>query len=262
MKLPIAPTIVDAYRIFFANLGAFARLAWFPVIAQFAAAVFARNYVPGLAPETSEKLWLLGMSLEILVLFLGIPATTAWYRLVALGREDRCARIRYSVRATELQYLWRYLVFLVVVLSVGFCIVLAASEICTATASCEEFESSVLAGPFLLMPFVVVALSFVRFMLVLPAAATGRRMRFGDSWRLTKGNGYRLGALLFLAGAPFYIFPEVLEIVYFGGFPEDELINPMSYLVLEAIVYWFFFTIDVSVLALVFKKFDLEVSPG
>jgi hypothetical protein len=95
-------------------------------------------------------------------------------------------------------------------------------------------------------------------MIVLPAAATGRRMSFGHSWRVTKGNGFRIGALIALAAAPIYIYPEVLDIVNFGGFPKGEFVDPISYLILEAIVYWFFFTIHVSVLALLFKKLIWE----
>ena len=112
MTLSIFPTLIKAYRLFFANLGVYARLIWFPAVAQFAAAVFSRNYVPRLEPESSEDLVLLGVTLEIFTWAPVIPAATAWSRLAIFGKNDGRARIAYSVRVAEWRYLWRSLVFL------------------------------------------------------------------------------------------------------------------------------------------------------
>ena len=37
MSLPVIATIVEAYRLFFANLTLYARLYWFPVLMQLGA---------------------------------------------------------------------------------------------------------------------------------------------------------------------------------------------------------------------------------
>jgi hypothetical protein len=82
MKLPVIPTLIEAYRLFFANLDIFARLVWFPVVVQFAAAVFARNYLPALDAEDPGRFSLFGASVEAFSYVLAIPASTAWCRLV------------------------------------------------------------------------------------------------------------------------------------------------------------------------------------
>ena len=142
--------------------------------------------------------------------------------------------------------------------AVVLCILLVLSEICLGPASCEAVEATLLTGPVITILLGVVLLSLVRFMLVFPAVAVGHKMQFGDSWRITKGQGFQLGFLVLLAAFPLYICPVVLEYTFFGGLQEGDVV----YLILEAIVYWFVFTIDVSVLALFFKKHVLDCTRG
>ncbi|MPY75634.1 MAG: hypothetical protein GEU87_15395 [Alphaproteobacteria bacterium] len=256
MKLLVIHTLIESYRLFFANLGAFARLVWFPLVAQFIAAMFSRNYVPGLDPESPAYLSLswFGAWLEAFAWILSIPAMTAWYRLVVLGREDRLARFTYSVGAAEWRFLCRAFIFGVAALAILAGISVAAWLAFFPSASWDEFESQTFSDPVLLILPGVVAFSLARFLLVFPAVAIGQELGFCSAWRVTKGNGFRLSTMVVLAAFPSYAGSAILDYAFFGGLMGPDTVYPLAYLILEATIYWFFFTIDASVLGIAYRE--------
>jgi hypothetical protein len=102
----------------------------------------------------------------------------------------------------------------------------------------------------------------VRLLLVLPAVAIGRKESLVESFRLTRGNGWRLSLLVLLALWPTYICYEIIEYFFFVDNDVFERVEPIEYLILEAMISWFFFTIDISVMALAYKMLVSEASLG
>jgi len=250
MKLPVIAIIVDAYRLLFANFGIAARLNCFPVLLQFAAAIVARNYLPGLDPENPDRFSWLTTCLEAASYLFAIPAETAWYRLVILGKDDSHARIRYSVRLAEWRYLIRGVLLFIIVGAVFTCLATAAWAIPPLSQAMESLniEELVLAALLGIAIFSVTHLLFV-----LPSAALGQRADFRDSLRTTRGNGWRLFLLIILAVGPSIIFLYIMDYIFFESIGWHSGVYPIEYLVLEFILYFFFITIDVSAIALSFK---------
>lgn len=207
MKLPVIATVVEAYRLFFANLAVYARLIWFPAIVLFTASVYARNYLPTAYEESADALpILIGTLLEIVAwTVVTVPAMTAWSRLVVLGRDNADTRLSFSIRAAEWRYLYREILLLLAVVMLGIALFIAALLAgCALFPHCNMDELAEMAAPFMNAFLVLVLLCFARLTLVFPAVAVGRVATFGDSWRLAKGNGFRLALLMLIVLLPTY----------------------------------------------------------
>jgi hypothetical protein len=136
---------------------------------------------------------------EILITLLFVimvPAITAWHRLVLLGHNDRNARISYSVRSSEWQYLGN--AALLILLPP---LVMVPAAFLVISISYSSYISIII--PIVL--FILVCTCLLRLSLVLPAAAVGAPMSFRNSWDLTRGNTWHLIVISLLTFFPFAI---------------------------------------------------------
>lgn len=249
-RLPVVATIIEAYRIFFANLSIFARLFWFPAMVAFAAAVCARHYLPSIGTAGDESFDNLGTSLEVAALLFEIPAITAWYRLVILGSSDGNARIQYSVGIEE----WRYLIRTALLIAI---FLVAIGILFSLAWSVPQFEEA-LEEPFVEACLLAAVLSaglfaVVPFLFLLPAASIGKSMTILDSMSATNGNRCRIFITFIFTLLPGITFIP-LDYVFFGEIVEYGIVYPVEYLILESAICWFFYTISISVIALAYRK--------
>jgi hypothetical protein len=67
---------------------------------------------------------------------------------------------------------------------------------------------------------------------------------------------------MLLALLPWIICYQILEHFFFSDSFSYERIDPIEYLILETINSWFFFTIDISALAIAYKMLKPQASRG
>lgn len=250
MKLPVVATIIEGYRLFFANLGIFARLVWLPAIVEFSATVWARYYLPATETGGGENFPLLAVSLEVAALPVAVPAITAWYRLVILGNSSE-ARIRYSIQVEE----WRYLLRGTFLILIAVLIILGLAWVVWEVPLLDEAMQYPIVEEFVFVAILGCSvMGVVQWLFVLPAVAVGKTMTFSDSLSATKGNTLRLFLLVMVAILPSWIAFIPLDYAFFGRMVEDSIKYPIEYLILESTINWFFFTINISVVALAYKK--------
>ena len=225
-QLPVLRATKAAYLVIFYNPLLSLKLAAVPLVLMIAQTVFFLDFVAELQKfqETQDPAFFVEQGGEFSAFFGAglaanlalIPMITAWHRLVLLGHGDPDARITYSIKSSEWAYLWKWILFglLMVVISIPLWLVILGTSFTTgaflAAGSAESAGFLIGALGGLLAVFTIIAVS-LRFSLVFPAAAIGTSMKFGESWRKSKGNTWRLLAVLILTAFPFAIIPGVVN---------------------------------------------------
>jgi hypothetical protein len=220
-KLPILETASQAYRLVFGQpvsliiALAVPFLLWnlllfevWPVIAEGLGTVFppAEAQGGGLALTLQVVL-----SLLVILAFWIVPETlfaVMWHRFVLLGpvaAKPRPITLWRSRHWRFFGYLWIVTFVMTVPMDPGFFFILAVGP-----------GSSLMSPAMVAMGLVGVILSMAgvyviaRLSLVLPASAIEFRCRFRESWRYTRGQGWRLIFATLLGGGP-YIVLEILR---------------------------------------------------
>lgn len=183
-KILIGATFGQAYGLTFGNLGLFARVAAIPflliVAMNLAVAFFAQPKPPGWVPVAEQ----------VLSFIIQVPLLTSWHRFVLLPRERALPTMGFNFTVREIRFSG-YLLMMTMSLSIPLLFVSAAGKNVGAAAL------------LFLVLVIVLMLVWSRLCLVFPASAVGDPVRLADSWRITKGNGWRIFWLTILLGLPF-----------------------------------------------------------
>ena len=148
----------------------------------------------GLDQFVERATWLLLFAMEAAYL----AGALLWQRHLLLGTEPRWAvetnpAAREPFGSVALPYLWRV---------VGFwLLVLGPSTVAASIGLDERDDLAMIAALF--AP-VLLLLAVSRFLLVLPACATGDRLGLLEAWRLGQGTGLRLALVLLMQTALFF----------------------------------------------------------
>ncbi len=197
-KILIGATFGQAYGLTFGNLGLFARVAAIPflliVAMNLAVAFFAQPKPPGWVPIAEQ----------VLSFIIQVPLLTSWHRFVLLPRERALPTMGFNFTVREIRFSG-YLLMMTMSLSIPLLFVSAAGQNVGAAAqnvgaATQNVGAAVL---FFLVLVIVLILVWSRLCLVFPASAVGDPVRLADSWRITKGNGWRIFWLTILLGLPF-----------------------------------------------------------
>ena len=284
VKLPVWRIVGDSYRILFGNFGTYVRLSWLPYLVMTLGLAMLELYDrnTGDFPEDAIVAPLL-FSLLIIVLaivlsFVSIPISTAWTRFVYFDQGPTRDRVSYSWQTEEFIYLRRYIVLivlfvlLILVLLVALLILaVALSFLVDAVYEAmdayfeSEQELSTQALLTIFVPITLVAWFLVcRFFPAFPAAAINRPSRLRDSWRLAKGHTGRIFAISLIANLPNLLIWIVAEFLMpEGGLNfENVTLDVLVIRVGEAVMWWVFFTLSVTSLALVYKQLTVEAQPA
>lgn len=207
-KLPVWRTVLDSWRMVLARAPGLLRVAWLPAI--LAAELEASVYL--IVPEPA------GLLARVLVIFVtAIPLTVLlvpWYRTVLLDENPVGGAPLWRMQTPHIRFLWRW------VLLAGLPpIILRIFDLAVAS------ESPALKGAgLLLMVSASVGLSYIfcRMALVLPAAAIDQLGRLDRAWRLSKGNGWRLLGICWLAVLPLLLLVASLGAWELGRPPAGD----------------------------------------
>lgn len=208
-KVPVAEVTVGAYRAVFGRLGAVLELGWLPFLLLLAVAVLPA----ALPPEFGAKSPALRALPDFLDLVAGALCLNAfgvrWYQAQLLG-SAAAGRPWLGAWARFLFYTF----VLYAALGATFAAVLVLAGLVQGRGAIVE------AGLGAAVVAIAVGLLFTtaRLALLFPAAAIGRPIGVGGTWRATRGNGWRIVLCWLLATAPLLLGAQIVMGAVFTGF--------------------------------------------
>ena len=240
-KLPVWPTVSDAWEYFWENLGHFLRLAALVVLAVVVIQL-AVDYGLGPEPEGGRQSSTLTQMardwLEDLAIIAAMtPFYVAWSRHLLVREIDPEAHARLELGKREIRYLM-WSVIVLAISSLPLTSHTAASNwvdwqgYITGAASGDDAGGGLAVMLGMIAWFIAGALTFLylsaRLVLVLPAISVGQRLSLAGSWRLTRRSGWRIAAALVAAFIPLFVLAAVLTI--WRGNPGIESMSTAAYI--------------------------------
>ena len=215
-RLSVLATAREAYAIWFGHMGLWLKLSAIPAVCLLVLGALLSEAVDPPAPEVEFGFGLLSAG-GFLIFFLSeIPLATAWHRLILMPADPAAAR--YAVGRPEWLYLRKILLLLVmvIVISIGVSVVmLLVGAALAALLAGLGVGLPVLHGAgivsFALLG--IVAYLFGHIVLVLPAAAIGRKMQIGEAAHAIGSNAWPLVWLYVIAYFPVWLFGVALSLV-------------------------------------------------
>lgn len=201
---------------------------------------------------------LVSIGFQWLVPVVMIPVVTSWHRLILLGVDEEGSRIGYKYGAEEWVYFKALIVLVIAFFVTNFLLGIILGPILAGLA--QFLGSAALAGVYRLILLLVVFLIVCRFLLVLPAAALGKKMDIAKSSLAMQGSALRLTAAYVLA----LIAPEAILLV--TGTVTDIVVNvegrdlwsSIGLLGVSLVVEMAFYTLSVGVLSYAYKALVLD----
>jgi len=242
MKTPVLRPPLEAVLFGFERIGMVIRIAWLPIVLSlvvYFASIFALLGIGSLgeidwtAPEvvlersmahsSFSQLYFLQSAVVPLVMSLILSCV-----YVAITRASTLAEYEppswpfyFALGSRELRYfVVRILYAILIIVSAVIFFGLIAGVVAAVVAVTGSIDAG--ANPLVIVPGAVAALWLflvwvwivMRFLPVLPIAAVENRIAFGDAWKMTKGNFWRLvvSGLFFLAIMHGVVFVLILII--------------------------------------------------
>ena len=198
-KLPVFATVGEAFSGAWTHFGDLIRIAWLPVLLYIAISAIYQIYFLPMAmvePENMEEVMrqmenmsahgALPIILVIASLLLYPMIAVAWHRFVLLGERPNGAVLRFGRR--ELTFVGAILaIYLLPLVPVRL------------VAMLGMVVWQPLGAALLIVGYIFVILWWMRMSLLLPSAAVDRGLALRDVWEMTRGNFWRIFAVIFLA---------------------------------------------------------------
>ncbi len=188
-KLPVWSTIVRAYGLVFANLGAFAALAALPVALSYLVLLAGDGLAAKFELHTLVRL-LLEQPLRWLF---WIAFAVAWHRYVLLGRPQDRRWLGFRFGRRELNF-FLYAFLLALPFVIAFVPLFVVPPLLQKSHWTTQF--GVMSGVGLVM-LAIFACGFflsVRFSFILPSVSVDRESGLDTAWAETRGAGWRIFA--------------------------------------------------------------------
>jgi hypothetical protein len=233
-KLPVLGTFKETYRaVFSEHLGDLPKASAVPFLLAlvFTAAYMAVNLQdlsdvlagndpsPEGATGSLLNLVLLPISFVPYVIF-----AVAWHRLLLLGPGDAPATLVPSWKGCHWKYLWYGI--LVTIIVYGLLVVVLIPVIAIAAFSGMGYPGTTGLSWVAITSFLAIALFicllpylYARWCLAFPAIAVDERFGLRDSWRLSRGQGWRI-----VAAAVLVVLPFVVALIIAGQLVAGSLI--------------------------------------
>ena len=227
-ELPIAETISAAYKSVFENFGVWLRIMLGPAILSVPIAVLGQM----LMAEEIAKLADMGLEgpeattafmsaawpqliLANLVSFVPyVLFAVAWHRFLLLGEKPRSPLSVLWPAPRHLRF-YLYILLLVLVIGVAAALVGIVGALIAALLS-GAAGANALQAPLFLLLFMVTLYVMARLQFTFPALAVDEHYGFGDSWRNTRGQGWRFLLVLSCCFLPPLFFNLFVALI-FGG---------------------------------------------
>lgn len=203
-KLPIFPTVLEAYGWLLRNsnrVGAYAWLATLLIAASDFAMLHRAEAAQLKAVYGGALLTVLVAVVQAVQTLAFIPVVTSTHRLILQGRHGRTG---VGYRREEWAFLWTgakliprsLLAWVAAFLPVGAVYALLMVR------HVAKPTMLLVCGPLAAVAALAAAAFLMRYQMAFPAAALGGKLTFGDSARLLKGNGFRLFAAVVICTVP------------------------------------------------------------
>lgn len=195
LKVPIAATIVTAYRSVFGQLGLFLELAWLPLLILLAVSLIPAALGADFAGDDDRLKALPGLA-ELLAGGLCLNAfAVRWHQVTLYGGKA------FLAGKAWLGPWGRFVGYTVAIYCAVFLVALILYFVADAVGDDDPVAKVALPATAFVLTLPV-WLATTRLSLVFPAAAAERPLRIGAAWRAMRGNTWRLVVAFFLACAP------------------------------------------------------------
>jgi hypothetical protein len=209
-KLPVGKTISDAYGFTFSHLGTIIGLIWFPMVLS-----TLLNFLPELAgnySDGSSNVVGSGAVENLAVLLLTLLLSAVMYVAVArqaLGLRQGPAMFHFALGQPEFRV---YGALLIIYFLIGVA-ALAQVEAQSVGGPASLFASLTVLPGILVIVYVVVRFGF----LLVPAVVAENRLDFGHIWSLTRGNFWRILAVVAAIAIPLWLVESLSALAVMGG---------------------------------------------
>lgn len=232
-KLNVFGTISEAYGGSWRHLGEMVRLIWFPGLLYL---IFS---IASTVVNTESQLFL-ALALEVASFFLWPVIAVAWHRFILLGDASSRA-VHFSFGRPEALFL---LVSVVLFLLLAPGIIIAMSA-----AMLPESSAAPLLSFFGLLLLLVAIYLFVRLTLLLPAAAIGAPLDPRLVLERTRGNFWRLIAVVLAV-----VLPLLMIAILFGGLLQGGPLLQVLAVIGLAVISIFFAVVNVAALSVAYRE--------
>ncbi len=218
MRFPVWQTAVDVLDFLWRERKLLVRHGTLPFLVSMSAFVIAKGFGIDMdRPQRDDIPHLLLVLLVQLIIFL--PMTVTWYRLSVLGEAEGERPIFALGRLEGRFLLWQVLLGLLVGAGASVAIVPIAILYVVADAMGLGAQALVICAVLGVGVVIGAFLAIARLSLVLVQAALGGPVHFKESWRLTKGIGWRIVSALGLIGLAILTFNLLFSLTAFivGG---------------------------------------------
>lgn len=228
-KIPVKQTIVEAYRFTFGDLGKNIGLIWLPVLVMtIGSYFFLMPYFSGLTElDSSEELIQLGP--QVLRMYAYELAAVLFVAMigVSLVREvltpkEGTSYFRFALGGAELRVFGGYIGLFALMMVFAIALVLlgiAAGVAANFLAHGADLKTNTFAamGLIVLIGAPVLIYVFVRLgFLMVPAAVNEGKFGIESSWRLTKGNFWRIFVITLATMLPVIAVTLIAEVAILG----------------------------------------------
>ena len=261
-QLPVLGTVADAYAFVRENWRDFLLLASLPVaIGAIAETLLPTFFVPGAEiPVDSDVAGGVRPNLvaavgALVALVLYVMFAVAWHRrFLSLEQTTVGAALRWGPR--QMRFLARFVTLALVMIAAGL---LFGGSLTVGAVAATGSGTGPLRLIALFGVLVGVVLMYSRLLLIFPAAALDEKMSLVDSWRLTRGNSWRMVGISFLPFFPIWIASAfvsvpILAAISAFGLRESLTVTLATNLVEQAFVFAGV-AVTVSALSIAYRDF-------
>ena len=188
-KLPVVATAKEAYARVFDDPRLLARAALMPFCLSLALIALSATL-----PVVSALGYLVGILGLLPYTFFGV----AWHRLTLLGPVAGAPPVMPAWAPRH----WRFLGYLLATMLIGSAATAVVLSIGLMAIQPGPGSLPAVAGPMLLVGFVIVAYVMIRLSFVFPAVSVDESYRLRHAWTHTKGQGLRLLGATVIAAVP------------------------------------------------------------
>lgn len=232
-RLDVLATVAEAYKGAWGHLGEMLRLIWLPGLLYLALSVASAFVDP-------EKQRFLAVIIDFASLFLWPIIAVTWHRFILIG-DAPSGRFNLSFGRREARFLL-FSIFLVLLFMPGGILMIVANAM-------PQTMSSSLLGFFGLLLLFVSLYFFVRLSLLLPAVSVDDPVNPRLVLERTRGNFWRLAAVLVLA-----VLPVLVVAVLLTGLISLGPVAALLALIAIALVSIFFAVVNVAVLSIAYRE--------
>jgi len=237
-KIPVAQTVAESYRFVFGGLGKVIGLIWLPIVILTVGGYFTMvPYFSGMAGALDSgdmnqqgALLLRELAFEIVMIVLVAMIAVAITREI-LNPVRRPSFLRFALGPAEFRVVgglialfFLMIVFIIILVIVGLVIGFAVSAVLPAAGAAAGSKGAAGIGAVvgavgcLGLIYVMVRLGF----LLVPAVAMEGGYGLERSWKLTKGNFWRIMAVVLLTLLPILIVTLIIDVTILG----PDFLNP------------------------------------